>query len=81
MLKLDFSLFEQTPHLGLVRTWDGVCLNSVGCTRYFMGLVLTVELAHFICCLFEQTPPGRILKNSIFRTNIIEGNLICTKDY
>ena len=33
MLKLDFSLFEQSPHLGLVRTWDGVCLNSVGCTR------------------------------------------------
>ena len=29
MLKLDFSLFEQTPHLGLVRTWDGVCLLDV----------------------------------------------------
>ena len=29
----------RTPHLGLVRTWDGVCLNSVGCTRYFVGLI------------------------------------------
>ena len=35
---------------------------------------------HFICSLFEQTSHGRILKNSIFRTNIIEGNLTCIKD-
>ena len=41
MLKLDFSLFEQTPPLGLVRTWDGVYLNSVGFrpTGYFVGLI------------------------------------------
>ena len=31
MLKLDFSLFKQTRHFGLVRTLNGVCLNSVGC--------------------------------------------------
>ena len=28
MLKCDFSLFEQTPHLVLVRTWD-VCVSTV----------------------------------------------------
>ena len=55
MLKLDFSLFEQTPHR-TVRTWDGVCLNSVGCTRYFVGLVLTVELAP-LYLLFVRTNP------------------------
>ena len=38
----DFSLFAQIPHSGLARTWDGVCLNSVGCTRYFVGLICAV---------------------------------------
>ena len=50
MLKLDILLFEQTPQLGLVRTWDGVCLHNVGCTRYF------VELAPFHV-FFVQTKP------------------------
>ena len=72
MLKLDFSLFEQAPPLGLVRTWDGVCLNSVWCTRY---LVAPFDL------LFEQTPHGRILKNAIFIPKIIKGNLTCIKDF
>ena len=31
-MKLDFVLFQKTPHLGLVQTWDGVCLNSAGCS-------------------------------------------------
>ena len=39
MLMLIFQLFEQTLHLGLVRKWDGVCLNSVGYARYFVGLI------------------------------------------
>ena len=40
MLKLDFSLFDQTPHLELVRTWDGVCLNSVGRTKIMLCVFL-----------------------------------------
>ena len=37
MWKLDFHGSKQTPPLGLVRTWEGVCLDSVGRTRYFVG--------------------------------------------
>ena len=33
MLRLDVLLLEQISHLGLVRTWDGVCLKSIRCTR------------------------------------------------
>ena len=39
MLKLDLSMFEQTPHLVLARTWDEVYLRCVGCSRYFVGLI------------------------------------------
>ena len=54
MLQLDFSLLEQTPHLGLARTWDGVCLNSVECTRYFVGFVSVLALFYLF---FIRTNP------------------------
>ena len=73
MLKLDLSLFEQTPHLG---TWDGVCLNSVGCTRYFVGLVWAFELAAFYVFFVRTNPTWLFSKKSIFRTSIIEGTLV-----
>ena len=56
MLKLDFSQFEQTPQLGLARTWDGVCLNIVGCTRYFVGLILTFEPTPFYLLSVPTNP-------------------------
>ena len=66
MLKLDFSLFEQTPHLGLV------LLDVPDILSIFFE---QSNQPHFMCSLLKQTPHGRILENFIFRTNIIEGNL------
>ena len=37
MLKLDILLFEQTPQLGLVRTWDGVCCTMLGVPDILWG--------------------------------------------
>ena len=61
MLKLDFSLFEQTSHLGFVRTWYGFVCTVLDVPDILWGVSEKSNQPHFICSLFEQPPHGSIL--------------------
>ena len=82
MLKSDFSLFEETPHLVRVSSkmkWS----VSEQCRIYqiFCGVSLNSRaspILFFLCS--NKTHMDVFRKNYIFNTNIIEGNLACIKN-
>ena len=76
MLKLDFSLFEQTSHLRLVPNMGWGVSEQCWIYQVLCGVSLNSRISHILF-----VPKKIILKNSTYRTNIIQGDLTCIKDY